>query len=174
MIWPGKNNLFVLCYDLFVRRVLFVPAILKFYHYDYFLTHPYLGLYGAIPTAINLNIPEYHTLVQYQHEIGKIYYDNVNNNANTGYFIEGFARFGYMGLTLSGALLALILKQIDGFQRRNGYSLTICFFLYPIYTLADGQIIGRLFFGVWFFLLLIINLYSGRPRRLQFLPQHFE
>ena len=170
MLWPGKNNIMSHIYSLFVRRVLIVPAVLKFYHYDYFTTHPYLGLYGAIPLAINPYIPQYYVGMNYQMEIGEIYF-HVQSNANTGFLVEGFARFGYIGLILSGVLLAWILKLFDSFQKRTNYQYAICFFLYTVYALADRQIVGTLFFGVWFFALVVVYHYSGRRSTVRSFPE---
>lgn len=165
IIWPKQNTLITrLFYSLFIRRLLLVPAILKFYHFDYFTTHPHLALYGAIPVAINPYIPEYHTVVQYQLEIGELYLGSASNNAGTGFLVEGFARFGYVGMVLCSLLLAWILHQFDAFQSRTSYPLTISYFIFPVFALTDGSIIATLFFGVWFFVLLVLYHYSEQNR----------
>ena len=147
-------------YSLFVRRVLIVPAYLKFIHYDYFLSHPFLGLYGAIPRVLNPYKPKYYENgVKYPFDIGAIYFDKPNMSADTGALIEGFSRFGYMGLIGSLLLIAIILKQIDRFQERTSYREAICYFIYIIYSLSEMQIVGTLFLGAWMFSLIIINLY---------------
>lgn len=81
-------------------------------------------------------------------------------SADTGFFIEGFARFGFTGLFLSFLLLWIILKKIDDFQEHNGYITAISFFIYPIYFLSEQQILGTIFFGTWMFLVIILIFYD--------------
>lgn len=162
MVWPGENNMVVRIYSLLVRRTLFVPAELKFIHYDYFSSHPHLGLYGSIPVMLNPYVPEYYTTHSYPFEIGAIYYNSPQMSADTGFFAEGYARFGFVGLILSLVFLALILKQIDSFQSRTSYATAISFFIYPIYALAEQQILSTIVLGTWMFLFIILNHYKEK------------
>ena len=157
----GSRDIAWVIYSMFVRRVLIVPAYLKFIHYDYFLNHPYLGLYGVIPRVINPYKPAYYEQgVSYPFDIGAIYFDKPNMSADTGALIEGFSRFGYIGLIGSLLFIAIILKQIDRFQEKTSYREAVCYFIYIIYSLSEMQIVGTLFLGPWMFALIIINWYK--------------
>lgn len=162
MVLPGENNIAVLAYSLLVRRALFVPSELKFLHYDYFTYHPHLWLYGSIPVAINPYIPQYYTTHNYPFDIGFIYFNEPLMSADTGFFIEGYARFGYVGLVLSFVFLAIILKKIDAFQERTSYSTAVSFFIYPMYALAETQILGNIVLGSWMFLFVLLNHYEEK------------
>ena len=156
----SDTGVFFRLYSLFVRRTLFVPAEVKFYHFDYFSSHPKLLLYGVLPRIINPLFPSYYgSGLVYTYDIGRIYANAPNMSADTGFLIEGYDRFGYVGFVLTALILVLILKQLDAFQEKAGYSTAISFFLYPIYALSEQQVIGNLFFGPWLFLLLLILFY---------------
>ncbi len=159
-LFPGEKNVFFRSYSLLIRRTLFVPAEVKFYHFDYFSSHPKLLLYGVLPRKINPLIPvHYSSGLIYTYDIGRIYANAPNMSADTGFLIEGYDRFGYIGFVLTAIILIILLLQIDEFQKKAGYSTAFSFFLYPIYSLAENQIIGNLFFGSWMFLLLLICFY---------------
>ncbi len=160
VVWHGFNNIAFKTYSLLVRRAIFTPAELKFVHFDYFSHHPFLLLAGVIPIVVNPLLPSYYLQNRYTLEIGKIYYNAPEMSADTGFFIEGYSRFGYVGLVLAFVLLWIILKKIDAFQERNGYVTAISFFIYPIYALSEQQIIGTLFFGTWMFWFIILNHYD--------------
>lgn len=162
-LFPAYDQVIIFFYDLLLRRMLFVPAILKFYHFDYFNLHPFLVLYGAIPKAINPYLPKYYEDgVVYPFDIGKIYFNAPLMSADTGFFAEVFSRFGYFGFPVLLLLLAFMLIQINAFQNRSSYKVAIGFFIYPIYALIERPVIGSLFFGTWMFLFLLICFYNER------------
>lgn len=150
-------------YSLFIRRTLIVPAGLKFIHYDYFLKHPFLGMYGALPRVLVLIKPQYYLDLSYAHDIGALYFNDPNMSADTGVFAEGFSRFGYLGIFILFVLLAMIIRQIENLQNRTGYSVAIGFFIYPIYALSEQQLVGSFVAGTWMFLLAILWFYREIP-----------
>ncbi len=150
-------------FSLFVRRVMVLSSQLKFQYFDYFTSHPKLGIYGILPTWI-LKVPSYYEDVGYTYDIAAIYYNKPEMNANTGFFAEGYMRFGYIGIILLPLLLALLLKLMDRFQDRAGYTLTIGMFIFPILILSDGHLLDSFVFGNWMFLTVILLFY--RPRRM--------
>lgn len=157
-------------FSVFVRRVMVLPAQLKFQYFDYFTSHPKLGIYGILPTWI-LKVPSYYEDVGYTYDIAAIYYNKPEMNANTGFFAEGYMRFGCIGIILLPLLLALLLKQMDRFQDRAGYILTISIFIYPIQLLSDGHLLDSLVFDHWMFLTAILLFYQ--PRRMPPEPPSF-
>lgn len=167
-IWPSfRFNILRHVYDLVIRRVLFTPAILKFCHYDYFCTHPLIGLYGVIPKYFNPYVPRYYAeVVDFPFDIARIYFNAPAMSSDTGFLVEGFSRFGYIGFVVTVIILSAVLFQIDAFQYRTSYKAAVAFFLYPIYSLTEVQIIGNLDLGIWMFLLIFIFYYSGVRREL--------
>lgn len=167
---PVLNKIWTEIYSLLIRRVLIVPANLKFVHYDYFSTHPKMGIYGAVPEALVFDVPEYYTHVSFPFEIGRLYFDSPNMSADTGAFAEGYMRFGYMGIFLIFLMCTLILKQIDKLQKRTCYTLAISLFVFPIYSLSENPLIKNIFFGYWLFWILILLFFkekSGVKQRAQ-------
>ncbi|RCW86928.1 hypothetical protein DER71_10636 [Halanaerobium sp. DL-01] len=94
--------LFSIIYDLFnisslvsilPMRFLYIPALVKFQHYEFFSSNPKL-LYseGRIGDIFNLTYP-------YSMPSGFVVTQGVNN-ANTGYLAYGFDNFGFLGMIL--------------------------------------------------------------------------
>lgn len=148
-------------YDLLIRRVLFTPAYLKFIHFDFFQNHDFLGLTGAVPRSLLFDQNNNYVRNPYVFQIGKLYFNAPEMSADTGFFIEGYSRFGYLGMVISFLILAMIFLLIDRFEKRNDYMTTIAFFIVPVYALTESQIVGSLFLGKWFFAILILFLYNG-------------
>lgn len=152
-------------FSILIRRPMFLPARLKFDYYDYFSNHPKMGLYAVFPRWI-LPISSFYENVDCHHEISAIYYNAPEANANTGFFAEGYMRFGHIGTILLLLLFALLLKQIDRLQDRVGYQLAIGFFLYPIFELIDSHLLDTLILGAWMFLAAILLFYTLNPSQL--------
>lgn len=150
-------------FSLFGRRLMLDTAQTKFYYYDYFLTHPKMGLAGIFPRWL-INIPNPYEEQSYISDISVIYHNNPGGSPNTGVFAEGNLRFGPLGTVLVLLVLALLLKQMDRFQERAGYPLAIGLFIYPVLALGDGYVLGKLVFGHWNWLVFILLFYI--PRRM--------
>lgn len=153
-----KLNFFYQLYDLFVRRVLILSANLKFIYYDYFSTHTLIGLAGTLwGKFLGIEFP-------YEERIGIIisteYFNKPEMNSNTGFWAEGYYRFGLFGILLVGILFALLILVIDEFAKWNGYSFALGISFFAIFTLNDGGIIDPIIFGpltVLIFLCLFYN-----------------
>ncbi len=163
-ISPTFRDIIEKVFSLLVRRVMFVPANNKFHYFDYFSDNPKMGLGGIFPQWI-IDIPNYYENIPYTYEISDIYYGQPQMNSNTGFLAEGFMRFGHIGTVGIMLLFAWILKQIDLFQERAGYSLTIGIFIYQIYSLADAHLIDSLILGPWMILLIILLLFNVRTEK---------
>ena len=147
-------------YYRIIDRCLFTPAELKFYYYDFFQTHPLLGFYSILPSwLIPVENPYPQTPVP--NLIGAIYYHAPLMYANTGFLAEGYSHFGHIGTVLELMILAFIFKQMDYFQKRTSYSLTIGFFVYAVYSLSDGALFTSLGFGSWMLIVLILIFYQN-------------
>ncbi len=157
------TGLFSRAYSLLARRPLMVPANNKFKYFDYFSSHPKMGIYGFLPRSI-VDLNSFYENVPYTYEISRIYYAKPEMNSNTGFLAEGYMRFGHVGTFLILIFFALILKWIDGFQNRAGYALAVGAFVYPIYALNDAHLLDSLFFGPWMIILLLMMFYNGNMR----------
>lgn len=146
--------------SLFVRRAMVLPAQLKFLYFDFFNNNPSINLTGTLPTWL-LKIKNPYIDISYTHLIGSIYFDAPSMNANTGYFIEGFARFSYAGFYIVFIIMGFLLKLFDGFVLKAGksmiYPLCIIFFI----NFNDGFLMSELFIiGKVFILITILLFYK--------------
>lgn len=160
---PGSIWYYIL--SLFGRRLLLLSANNKFLYYDYFLTHPKEGIAGVFPRWI-INIPTHYPDVHYSHDISDVYYGVPEMQSNTGFFAEGYLRFGHIGTIMLLLLFALLLKQMDWLQDRTGYSFVFGLFVYPILVLSDGHLLDSLVFGPWMYLAAVLLFYKPSPDRL--------
>ena len=145
-------------YDLFVRRVLILPANLKFVYYDFFSQNPKIGLAGTLwGKFLELVSP-------YEEKIGVIistvYFDKPEMNSNTGFLAEGYYRFGILGIFLALILFAFVLIVLDHCAKLNGYSFTVSMSFFSIFLLNDGSLIDPLIFGTFTVLVILCIFYN--------------
>lgn len=142
-------------FDIFIRRFMFVPANLKFVHYDFFSINPKLGLLGTVFFKY-LNIHNPYSIVSYQNAICGYFLNNYNETCNTGFLIEGFDRFGYIGFLIIAIIFIIFLRFLNNFEKKYGFSFTIAISLMPLVLLNEGFLISGLF--VHEYAVLIITL----------------
>lgn len=160
IIFIPLNKSFELPLSLLVRRAMILPAQLKFDYFDFFTVNPKLGLTGIFPTWI-WEIHNPYSGTGFTYLIGDIYYNAPLMNANTGYFIEGFARFGYAGFYIVFILMGFILKLFDAFAEKAGKMILYPLCLYFFLAFNDGFLIDELFIkGKIFFMAVILLLYD--------------
>ena len=155
-----KISLFDDLYSLFIRRCCFVPSVNKFSYYDFFSNHPKLGIYGIFPTWL-VPYDGYYNEVQYSFEISSIYYGKPEMNSNTGFLVEGFARFGHLGMIIEMCVFAMLIKLFDSLQSRTNYQTTVGCFAYSIFALADMFLLNSFILGPWMIVVLFFILYSS-------------
>ena len=148
-------------YSLFGRRVMMDSAVNKFKYFDFFTNNPKLGMAGIFPRwLVNFDNP-------YEGEvIGKLisakYYNNTEMNSNTGFLAEGYMRFGYIGIYFVLIIYGGILRLLDRMKQRSGYSIAVTGFVFPFFVLADGQLLGELFFSYWMIIILVMLFYKEK------------
>ena len=147
-------------FSLFGRRTMLLSANNKFVYYDYFSNNPHMGLGGIFPRWL-IDIPNYYENIPYTYDISEIYFGKPEMQSNTGFLAEGFMRFGHIGTILILILFAMILRGIDNFQQREGFSASIGFFIYPIFILTDRYLLDSFVFGPWMVLLLVMIFYTN-------------
>lgn len=144
-------------FSLFVRRTLVIPANLKFLYYDFFSNNPKLGFAGTLWGSKLGAVYPYDKRIGYI--ISEKYFGLPEMNSNTGFFAEGFSRFGLPGVVAALILFSFLLILLDGMQKRTGYTFAVTMSVYPIFTLNDGQLIDSLIFGPMLALLFICLFY---------------
>ncbi|NLD19019.1 MAG: oligosaccharide repeat unit polymerase [Clostridiales bacterium] len=155
-------NIYVL-YSLFVRRLLLLPAQIKFYYYDFFSIRPKIGLETTLWGSIFGFKPKYPEGVA--NTIGAVYYNHIDCNANTGFIAEGYMRFGIVGIFIAFLVFAFVLYLLDILQKKTGYVFSVTATIYVLYSLNDGSIIDPIIFGPFLILCLIcIFYYKGEEQ----------
>lgn len=166
----GAYTIGVRSYSMLCRRVLIDPALAKFHYFEYFSTRPLMGLGGVIPRWL-IDIPNPYESIDYQHEIGGLYWGSYETNAGTGFLAEGYFRFGLIGIFLILIIFAMLLKGIDHLQERIGYGLTVSIFVYLVYSLVDAHLIDELLFGRWA-IVLVFLVFCYRTKKWETIRQN--
>jgi len=137
-------------------RMLFVPAQIKFLHYDFFLLNEKLyyseGLIGKI---LNITYP-------YGVSSGFLVGSPVSNE-NTGYIAYAYDNFGFIGMIGISLVFVILLVIIDSLAKGHNKNVIFAFLLYSMVVLNDGDIFTLLLTGGVF--LLLIFLYGYRSIR---------
>ena len=145
--------------SLFIRRLLFLPAQLKFFWYEFFTFNPKLyysqGTIGRI-----LNIPNPYP-TDAAKVIGDTFFNKPDMHANAGYVADAYANGGLIGLVAIAVVFALILVLINSLSQSLGQDFIIGMAMFHIISLNDGGLVTGLVTGGLLFLLLILYLYSS-------------
>jgi len=152
-------------YSYLVRRVLFVPAHLKFVHYEYFLNNEKLGLSGTVLNKM-LGLSQYNSSGRlfdesYTSAIGRMI-GKPGTACNTGVLIEGFDRFGLVGFLIMGLLVVLLLLALRRFENYTTHSVAVLSTAYFFYSLNDSFLLGSDEFA--FMTIMALSLLVGLPQ----------
>ena len=151
----GSNRI----YDILIRRVLLLPASLKFSHYEYFCANDHLGVKGTLIGKL-MNVNQYTTTGRVHRETFSLAIGTMlgkdGSNCNTGVLIEGFDRFGLIGFLVMGIVLIILLLAIRKFERNTSHVIALLTMSYFIYSLNDGFITATAEFP--FILVLIMAI----------------
>lgn len=159
-------------YSLFVRRTLIFPSLIKFYHFDFFSHNFFLKFSGSpIGSLTGDNASAFGNLLfneSIPNAIGRIYFNAPEMGANTGFLVEGFSRFGYIGFFVTAIIFFLVLKLLDLLQKRAGYTIALVGSAYFIYSLNDLHLINSIIFGPGLYVVLVsMFFYSKRERGMK-------
>lgn len=157
------NYDFYKVFSLFGRRVLLLPANLKFLYYEFFTEHDKIGLAGTLwGKFLEIDSP-------YNIGIGNLisayFFGLPDSNSNTGFLAEGYYMFGYMGIILAVVVFALLLMCLDICATRNGFAFTVGISIYSIFMLNDTSLIDSVLFGNITILLIVLLFYTAQNRR---------
>lgn len=141
--------------DLFIRRVMYVPALLGFYYYDFFSVHGFqmwkYTLFGRIfniKTDFNI-APSF--------IIGKKYFNDVNMNAVSGYIGSEYMNGGFVGVILATIVLIVLFKVIDKCSQRLDNNILLVTLLTPVYTLWNSTLFTSILTGGFFIGIIILS-----------------
>ena len=97
---------------LFVRRLLFVPALLNEQYFDYFTKNQPDYFRGSFLRIIGAESP-YASDGGIARMIGRVYYGSNVMNCNNGLFSDAFSNLGYIGVFVMPAIIVFFLYVFD-------------------------------------------------------------
>lgn len=152
---PGLE-IFIWPFSLFVRRALFIPAVLKFSYYDYFERgdNP-LNLLGTLFSPFAYG-PD--PVRGYEYEIGGLYTGSYSTYANTGMYGEEIASFGLVGVVLASAALLAFAVIVEGSASRSGDEYALAIALPFLLNCANASIVKTMLhpYGLMIAALLLV------------------
>lgn len=131
---------------LFVRRLLLVPANLKFVYVDFFTNNPKIGFVGTVMNSL-LKQDNPYIDYAYPNKIADIYFNSPEMYSNTGFLVEGFARWGYIGFIIIPVIYIVIMKILDKGSRNMSFPLMVSMSIIPLMMLNDSFLIPLATFG---------------------------
>lgn len=142
----------------FIRRLLIVPADIKFNYYDYFQTNDFLYYSESIISKIfglksQLDEP-------LPNIIGLIYNGDPEIYANTGYLGDAYANGGFFGMIINSFIFVAVLKLFDSYAvfLKSSFVLGVAAFI--IIGLNDTSLLTSLMTGGLFLLLVLLYIMS--------------
>ncbi|WP_446370303.1 hypothetical protein [Coleofasciculus sp. G3-WIS-01] len=140
---------------IFTNRLLILPAVISFQHYDFFSENsPTYLAHGILKNFVQY---PYDTLPWYV--IGKLYYGNPHVSANADMISDAYMNFRDFGVFLLAPLFAISLRLIDGFCRVRDQRLVLSMVLVPLlYSLNTSFLTSILTAGFGIAILLLYTI----------------
>ena len=127
-IWGGQ----VLPISLFVRRALYVPALLNFAYYEVFSQSGYVYLSNSVFSFFVAYPFEY----DYTRIISLYLYGHPGTNCNNGFLATSYMHFGFVGVILYSVIVGILLGLVDSLSSgRMPLWVAISFTIVPFFTL---------------------------------------
>ncbi|WP_326907833.1 hypothetical protein [Sedimentibacter sp. MB31-C6] len=150
--------------SLFIRRLMFVPAQLKYFYFDFISKNEYLLFSsGIIGKIINTKYP-YN--MRFVNLISYVYYNDPITAANTGYLGTGYANLGFSGIIIYTALITVILIIIDSIGKKLDNSMVVGILLFSMLSLNDSDLLTTLLTGGLLLLIVLLYLYAGIDKQV--------
>lgn len=158
LIYRGIGNILAISY--FTRRVLIVPAFLKFKYYEYYSVHPKAYFYNSIIGKI------FGLESQYEKSIAArigAYLGSPDVMANTGYLGEGYAQGGYFVLIIMSLCFVVVCKMCQ-LKKNVNMNIFLTMFVLWFYTLNDVAMQTSLITGGGLILIFIFLVWPERRK----------
>ncbi len=140
--------------DFFIRRIIYIPALLNNYYYEFFSEAGFqywrYTMFGRILDVTT----DYSILPSYV--IGREYFGNSQNNAVTGFLGSEYMNGGFLGLIIAALLVVFVLRSVDRLSYTLGNQVVLITMLTPIYTLWNTALLTSLLTGGVMISLLIL------------------
>lgn len=139
---------------LFIRRVLFIPALIDSYYVEFFTGQTKIWWTGLIDNFFNVQYP-YPTTPPYL--IAQQYFNRSDMSANTGFIGSGYANGGSFGVIIYGLVIGVIIAILNSHTRRLGAPFITSISLFAILTafITSDMVTSLLTHGIIILLLLL-------------------
>lgn len=140
--------------DFFIRRIIYIPALLNNYYYEFFSKADFqYWKYTMFGRLLGVTT-DYSTLPSYV--IGREYFGNSQNNAVAGFLGSEYMNCGFFGLIVSVILVIFVLRSVDRLSYTLGNQVVLITMLTPIYTLWNTALLTSFLTGGVMISLLIL------------------
>lgn len=155
LIFYKLSNLIIIPF-IIIYRLLFLPAQIKYYYYDFFSNNEFLYFSeGAIGRILGLNFPYEMPTVNM---ISSIYLGMPQSAANTGYLADAYANGGFFGMLIITLLLTFVFIAIDSFTGHVRKNVVVGLSIFSVLGLNDIGLLTTLLTGGMLFLILVLYL----------------
>lgn len=161
LLWTKFSFLPVI--DMFVRRVLLVPAILNFKYIEFFSIHPKLYFtedlfFSRFLAGLDINRP----YSQASGTIISLFWTGTTGYCNNGLFGYAYADCGIIGVIISAILLVIMFRFLDCLVGNFSFQVVaFCTVLLAINILSVS--ISTLIYNVFIPLIIICFLCNKNP-----------
>lgn len=153
----------ILMTSIIAVRALFIPAGIKSYFYDCFSSNPKLYFSdGQIGRILGLTYPYKKSSGQVINAFQMGIEAFGRSNSNTGYLGESYAQMGFAGMLLMSVLLALLLRSLRVYDRRETAPLLTALLSIYIIILNDGALLTTLFTSGLLVTYILIFIYFDK------------
>lgn len=130
-------------------RLLYLPALIKFWHYNFFSVNNKLYYSeGIIGSILGIEYP-------YSVSSGFLVMKGMGN-ANVGYIGYAYDNAGFIGMILISLLFVMLLQLIDSLTIDENKMVVLSLIIYPMIILNDGDLLTLLLTGGLFILVLLL------------------
>lgn len=139
-------------------RFLNIPAVIKFWHYDFFSQNSKLYYAeGMIGKVLGLESP---------YKVASGYLMGTRGYANSGYIAYAYDNAGYIGMILMSILFVFVLVLINSLTKKMNPKIVLGLMIYPITLLNDTDLLTLLSTGgLWLLILiLLLNINIGHAK----------
>ena len=128
---------------LLTNRLLLLPAVISYNHFDFFSAHPFALLAhsvfsGVLPSPYERPVPQV---------IGEVYFANPENWANSGMLGDAFMNFGLTGVVLLVPAVVGLLVVIDALAKGKDVRLAAATAAMPVLFLVNGGCLSSVLTG---------------------------
>ena len=154
------NKMFV---ALLFNRTFFLPAKIKWAYMDFFSDNPFLYFADSTIGHILGISNSYDTPAVFM--IGDKYFDSPDMWTNTGFLVDAYSNFGWIGGILIATFMIILLKWMDFATDKNDSGLELVIFILFFISMNDGGLISIAFSGGMIPAILILQ-YINKCRKV--------